>query len=265
MQPSEGRALMAWVRIHDAAITHPKIVGLSDKCFRLWVWGLSYSQQHLTDGALPAAALPPRLLAAVDRLIEVKLWEPLPGIGWKVHDYLDWNDSREVILAKRDGARQRLTNHREKRVATPDVKRVSSPTSETALARSGVVLSSSSSERESEGKPRMQRPGASIEPDVGGVETTDRAARLLERYAELFSQHRLGAKYFARPHLDLPEADRLIAVWDDARLEKLAILVLTTDDPWISRTDRGFKIFAMKASWADDRLRAWETEHGVAV
>jgi hypothetical protein len=48
-------------------------------------------------------------------------------------------------------------------------------------------------------------------------------------------------------------------------LEKLAKIVLTTDDPFIAGTDRSFKIFALKASWADDRLRQWEKTNGVAV
>ena len=43
----------------------------------------------------------------------------------------------------------------------------------------------------------------------------------------------------------------------------LAVLVLTTDDPFIAKTDRGFKIFAMKASWADDKLTQWEQAHPV--
>ena len=93
----------------------------------------------------------------------------------------------------------------------------------------------------------------------------ERAGRLVERYGELFLQHRGGARYRPRPALDWQDALTLVPVWDDARLEKLAVLVLTTDDPWISQTDRGFKIFAMKASWADDRLRAWEAANGVAV
>ena len=48
---------MAWVRIHDDAMSHPKIVGLSDKAFRLWIWGLSYAQRHLTDGCVTADAM----------------------------------------------------------------------------------------------------------------------------------------------------------------------------------------------------------------
>lgn len=99
------------------------------------------------------------------------------------------------------------------------------------------------------------------------VETTDdamrlRAGQLLEHYAELFYQHRRGARYHNRMHLDFQKAEELVRTWpDDARLEKLAVIVLTTDDDWISKTDRGFGVFAAKASWADDRLAAWEAEH----
>jgi hypothetical protein len=93
-------------------------------------------------------------------------------------------------------------------------------------------------------------------------ETLDaRAGRLVERYAELFYLHRRGARYHSRIHLDFMKAQELVRTWaDDARLEKLAIIVLESDDEWISHTDRGFGVFAAKASWADDRLAAWEAQ-----
>jgi uncharacterized protein YdaU (DUF1376 family) len=98
-----------------------------------------------------------------------------------------------------------------------------------------------------------------VTPETEALEL--RAGHLLERYAELFILHRKGARYHNRMHLDFPKACEIVQTWaDDARLEKLAILVLTTDDDWISRTDRGFGIFAAKAMWADDRLAMWEAE-----
>lgn len=130
---------MAWVRIHDAAMTHPKLVGLSDKAFRLWVWGLSYAQMHLTDGLITTEAVPKRLKRAAEDLMKNALWER-HDMGFKIHDYLDWNDSREVIVKKRTGAKRRLDDWRDQQNAlrSGDVKRVSSPTTETLLARSGV-------------------------------------------------------------------------------------------------------------------------------
>jgi len=98
---------------------------------------------------------------------------------------------------------------------------------------------------------------------VGTAEALDlRAGHLVERYAELFYLHRHGARYRSRIHLDFQKAQELVRTWpDDARLEKLAIIVLESDDEWIARTDRGFGVFAAKASWADDRLVAWERDH----
>ena len=92
-----------------------------------------------------------------------------------------------------------------------------------------------------------------------------RAGDLVHRYADLFQQYRSGARHLQRPNLDWLDAQGLCRTWDDARLEKLAALVLTTDDPWISTTDRSFKIFAMKASWADDRLTQWEKSNKVSA
>lgn len=91
-----------------------------------------------------------------------------------------------------------------------------------------------------------------------------RAGALLQHYAELFTKHCYGAKYHNRMHLDFTKALGLVRTWpDDARLEKLAVLILTTDDDWIAGTDRGFAVFAAKASWADKNLAAWEADHGL--
>lgn len=107
----------------------------------------------------------------------------------------------------------------------------------------------------------VQAPSNSlVDPEIAA-----RAGMLVERYGELFALHRRGARHRARPSLDWSEACDLCRLWDDGRLEKLAVIVLTTDDPWISNTDRSFKIFALKATWADERLAAWAHEHGVAV
>lgn len=41
------------------------------------------------------------------------VWERVAG-GYQVHDYLDWNDSREEILAKREQSRNRRRRHDER-------------------------------------------------------------------------------------------------------------------------------------------------------
>lgn len=99
---------MSWVRIDDAAMTHPKIVGLSDKAFRLWVWGLAYCQQHLTDGFLPRAAMPPSSSRTAVSLVLARLWDAEESGDHRVHDYLDWNDSREYVDSVRQLAKARM-------------------------------------------------------------------------------------------------------------------------------------------------------------
>ena len=100
-------------------------------------------------------------------------------------------------------------------------------------------------------------------PPLADDDFTERAGEFIRRYADLYSAHRNGAKWFSRGNLDFIEAVRLVQVWDNARLEKLAVVFLKTDEDWISGTDRSFRIFALKASWCDDKLKQWETTHKV--
>lgn len=100
-------------------------------------------------------------------------------------------------------------------------------------------------------------PKARDSEDIG-----DRARELLEHYPRWFAEERKGARIaLLGGPLQFAEASKLCEVWDDGRLEKLARIVLTTEDPWIAGTDRGWKIFVMKASWADNLLCAWEAEN----
>lgn len=106
---------MAWVRIHDAALSHPKIVGIFDwrDPLHVWFWGLSYCQAHLTDGLIVSAAVPKMALKAASELVTRNLWAVIPD-GWQVHDYLDWNDSRELVTKKRTEAKDRMRSYRER-------------------------------------------------------------------------------------------------------------------------------------------------------
>ena len=237
---------MAWVRIHDGAMSHPKVVTLSDKAFRLWVWGLSYCQMHLTDGVIPAAAIPPPPRTATV-LTLAHLWDAREAGGYQVHDYLDWNDSRELVEKKRREAKERMSNARSR--SSPEVR---------ANFYVGV------GERGSESDPEKKI--VQHAKTLADAVIAEKAGFLLQRYADLFSQYRHGAKLrLIGNSLEFHDACSLVTIWDLPRLEKLAVLVLTTDDPFIAGTDRSFKIFTLKASWADDKLKAWEREHGACA
>jgi len=179
------------------------------------------------------------------------LWTTDPS-GYQVHDYLDWNMSAEEEQLKRAATKLRVRAHRlrtlESHKTTVSNELLTQPLTPLVLGRGD--LSISGKERESERKPTT----------TAGDTIENRAGRLVERYQELFQEHRHGARYRVKPNLDWHEAISLCQTWDDERLEKLAVLVLTTNDEWVSRTDRGFKIFALKASWADGLLTAWERD-----
>lgn len=99
---------MSWVKIHDGALTHPKIVGMVDmrRPFDLWVWGLSYSQMHLTDGLIPIDAVPRFAAKSAQELVRRRLWEPCKD-GFIIHDHLEWNDSRETVTTRKKNAKKR--------------------------------------------------------------------------------------------------------------------------------------------------------------
>jgi hypothetical protein len=68
---------MPWVRLHDGALTHPKIgrlVNLSHP-FDLWIWGLTQAQMHMTDGLIAADSVPRKAHKAAGALVARGLWE----------------------------------------------------------------------------------------------------------------------------------------------------------------------------------------------
>jgi len=311
---------MAWVRIHDGAMTHPKLVGLSDKAFRLWVWGLSYTQMHLTNGLIVVDALPSTLKRATADLIAKRLWET-HDLGFTIHDYLDWNDSKEAVMAARKLGRHRIAFLRD-----PDLKRQLrardgdqcrycgktvnwldrkgangatydhiDPRGEATMEnlviacrgcnsskrnrtpeQAGMCLRQIGSRSDLDRKSnhylgRINDSTSGVGISTSSLEEKDdaifqRAGRLREElYPAWYAKHRHGARLrlVASP-LEFQEAITICKIWDDARLEKLATIFLTTDDDWISKTDRSFRLFVSKSSWCDDRLTQWEREHGKA-
>lgn len=115
---------MAWVRIHDGAMMNEKIVNLPDSAFRLWVRGLCYCQTALTDGLIPHRALKEMgaRRADVARLVapqvadRAPLWEE-HVMGFKVHDYLEWNDCRDKVKKRQADADDRKRIYNDKKDA----------------------------------------------------------------------------------------------------------------------------------------------------
>ena len=81
-----------YIRLHDGMPDHPKVVGLSNAAFRLYVEALCWCSRQLTDGLVPAAALK-RMggssPAAIRELAAAQLFEVGDGSEWVIHDYTE--------------------------------------------------------------------------------------------------------------------------------------------------------------------------------
>lgn len=94
----------------DNFAEHPKIGRLSDAAFRGHVTAILYASRLLTDGFVPDSAMRGVPKKATTELVTAGLWERAEE-GWWLHDYLDYNPSRERVLSKRasDSERKRGT------------------------------------------------------------------------------------------------------------------------------------------------------------
>jgi hypothetical protein len=119
----ESFSTVPWGRLNDKGNEDDKLLALSDPAWRMWGCGLIYCQNKLTDGFIPEHAINTFGVRATNKkkvavelctpLVAGKgpLWHKVDG-GYQVHDYLDWNPSREEVLADRKRGRDRVEKYR---------------------------------------------------------------------------------------------------------------------------------------------------------
>lgn len=124
---------MACVSVHTGIVTSPKHAPLSDGALRLWLHGLCWSKEHLTDGFIPAAMVPslhrraaklvPELLCA---LVPGKspLWHETKG-GYQIHDFAEWQETKDKVQGRRRQWRETKARQRGEstQVSTLDTSR----------------------------------------------------------------------------------------------------------------------------------------------
>ena len=99
---------MAWIRVESSVARNRKFVKAGPAPSWLWLCGLAYCQEGLTDGFIPSEALNylgvknARQLAS--HLVTAGLWDVVDG-GWQVHDYLEHNRSAAEISGIQQGRR----------------------------------------------------------------------------------------------------------------------------------------------------------------
>lgn len=107
---------MSYAQIDDGILDHPKLLDAGEDAANLFIRGIIWCNGKLTDGRITKAALS-RLTSKRDankhvaELVRVGLWID-HGDCWEVHDYLQWNDSRQKVLARRERARARMRHVR---------------------------------------------------------------------------------------------------------------------------------------------------------
>lgn len=103
---------MTWVRLDDRFPSHPKVLGLSDGAFRVHVSAICYAAEYETNGVISSVLVRQnKWQRRIKELVEARLWDPVDG-GFVIHDYLEYNPSREQVTATREATRQRQQRFR---------------------------------------------------------------------------------------------------------------------------------------------------------
>jgi len=102
---------MAWLKLDDQIFYNRKVAQCDTETKMLYIVGLTYCANQLTDGFIPEATLPLLAgMAGIDwqiakqsagKLLDVCLWVATHN-GWQIPDYLEYNPSKEQVLHNRD-------------------------------------------------------------------------------------------------------------------------------------------------------------------
>lgn len=279
-----------WGRYEIGFLGGSKFRALNANAICLWWEIKSYCDEHLNDGRFPQAIVKTfrfysaKALEQLRRSCGVKPngdpfaplidTQEIGGVPYYVmHDYLDHNDCRDAVEARQRIADERRAKERDRLKAWRErkqVKRVStavsSPVSETT--GNGDVTLLTPTETSLSGKEHQrERQSASLSSPSRDPFTdpsiTERAGRFVDRYQALYPQHRRGARYALKPTRDYAAAVTLCETWPDDRLDKLAVIFLTTDHKFAEEGSRTIPQFLALASWCDGKLS--EFEHGKAA
>lgn len=163
---------MTWIKVESSVSRHRKFVKAGPAASWLWLCGLAYCQEGLTDGLIPREALPylgiPNALKLAKTLESAGLWDVDPD-GWRVHDYLVHNKPASTVKAIQDERRvagkhgglasgetrraKQTPEANAKQVASTDTKQPSNP--DQIVQISSALISSDTEARASTNDPPM--------------------------------------------------------------------------------------------------------------
>lgn len=111
--------MSTWIKVYNSLPAHPKIIEAGDRAAWLFICGLCYCNEHLTDGFIPEASLPAIALGmtraprAAGRLVDVGLWHAVQR-GWQVHQYEEYQRTSDEIRARQSWDAERQSLYRDK-------------------------------------------------------------------------------------------------------------------------------------------------------
>lgn len=94
---------MTWFRVDDKSAFHRKVTDVGNEAWGALCRAGAWSSDHLTDGRVPwSVALTIASKKIWERLFVTGLCERLEGTtDFLIHDFLDWNPSKEQVLELR--------------------------------------------------------------------------------------------------------------------------------------------------------------------
>jgi hypothetical protein len=144
------------IYVDEKLVTHPKIFRAGARlgpngaaqALALFIAGLTYAREHLTDGFVPrdfvrscGLVTTPQSVAQALTSRSVRLWHRTPG-GYQIHDYHRWNKKASEIKEKREQERLKKAAQRAARNGGVDrMSRHVSPgdNSRTSRARASTI------------------------------------------------------------------------------------------------------------------------------
>lgn len=250
-----------WGRYEIGFLDHPKFLALNANALALWWEGKNYCDANLTDGLIPHTKVKTfrfRGAKSIDMLTTpvekadgtryAPLWEK-HEVGYKMHDYLDHNDCREVVLARKGAAEERRQADKKRQAEwraknterRANAKRHEAVTRDMSRNANASVTPYTEATTEAEPPPTPSRGSAFAKPDsvITDDALAERASRFLERYVQIYAKVRHGAHLQIRPAVDFTKAlDLVNAYTDDAWLDGIAELFLTRD-AWKPKNEPG--------------------------
>lgn len=102
---------MPWGRLDDGLYDHPKLGDLGRSklpAVGLWTLAISWSNRRLTDGFVPTEriAMLGGTRSIAETLVTAGMFDHAEG-GYTIHDFLEFNESRETVEIRREHDRKR--------------------------------------------------------------------------------------------------------------------------------------------------------------